>query len=176
MIGQRPTGVAIVTRGKKGRKGRRGGLVEETPCGCISLSLEYLSSPLLSVNHLLFSPPPTFFSLPPPWKEESGDLIAFGSGPGHEQSCTRSLSVGHSYPSRKVRLFHPVDTRELVTRFVVNFVPSGTGVGGGRGVRLLLFPSFFGFPVAVLFPSPPILPRLSHAFSAAVIPCCCRCR
>lgn len=134
MIGQRPTGVAIVTRGKKGRKGR-GGLVEETPCGCISLSLslEYLSSPLLSVNHLLLSPPPTFFSLPPPWKEESGDLIAFGSGPGHEQSCTRSLSVGHSYPSRKVRLFHPVDTRELVTRLVVNFVPSGTGVGGEFG-------------------------------------------
>lgn len=82
------------------------------------------------------------------------------------------MSVGHSYPSRKVRLFHPVDTRELVTRLVVNFVPSGTGAGegmrreGGSSVPFF-FPSFFGLPVAVLFPPP--FPF--HSPARAIVPC-----
>lgn len=149
VIGQRPTGVAIVTRGKKeGRK--EGGGLEETPCGCFS-SLSLRQPPLLLLLLLFFLPST------PPWKEKSGDLIAFGSGPGHEQSCSRSLSVGHSYPSRKVRLFHPVDTRELVTRLVVNFVPSGTGVGKAEGFGSFFFPSFFR--LRYFFLPLPILPR-----------------
>lgn len=118
----------------------------------------------VSLDPLSFRQPPLLlllllFFLPstPPWKEKSGDLIAFGSGPGHEQSCSRSLSVGHSYPSRKVRLFHPVDTRELVTRLVVNFVPSGTGVGKAEGFGSFFFPSFFR--LRYFFLPLPILPR-----------------
>ena len=150
VIGQRPTGVAIVTRGKKeGREGR--GRVRRNTLRMFLISF----SPSTTAP----SSPPTFFPFPstPPWKEKSGDLIAFGSGPGHEQSCSRSLSVGHSYPSRKVRLFHPVDTRELVTRLVVNFVPSGTGVGKAGGFGSFFFPSFFR--LRYFFLPLPILPR-----------------
>lgn len=58
VIGQRPTGVAIVTRGKKESRKEGGGL-EETPCGCFS-SLSLRQPPLLLLL-LLF-----FLSHPPP--------------------------------------------------------------------------------------------------------------
>lgn len=48
---------------------------------------------------------PLFF-LFVPWKEEGGDLIVFGCGPGHDQSYQKL--VGRSQLSPKVRLFHPV--------------------------------------------------------------------
>lgn len=50
-----------------------------------------------------FQPP---FFLFVPWKEEGGDLIVFGCGPGHDQSYQKL--VGRSQLSPKVRLFHPV--------------------------------------------------------------------
>lgn len=147
----------------------------------LSLSRGYLST--LFFPTLSSLPPPSFFTLAPPWKEESGDLIAFGSGPGHEQSYQKLVGRSQLSLQESTVLFHPVDTaRELVTRLVVNSVPSGTGAGEGReGFRFPLFSFssvyrlryyFFSFSLLSFFF--PVLPHapLFRAFSAAVIPYC----
>lgn len=59
-------------------------------------------------------------------------------------------------------MFHPVDTRELVTRLVVNFVPSGTGVGKAGGSSASSFSLLFFGCGTFFFPSP---------FSLAIVPC-----